>query len=376
MMEIASAYLTRFVFNLLYLPLWVFPVKGNKVSIFSRQSSSPSIDIELLEKEIKRRDRDVDVEILVHRDSGGVKGSLSMMGAYLKSLYHMATSKVCVLESYWPPLSICKKRAGTSVVQMWHSIGKVKQSGIVAAGRPGGRSKKLARAMKMHEGYDFIIAGSPAWNRFYVDSFNCDEAVLRNVGLPRIDHLVNDRDAIAKRIYEEYPSLKGKKAILYAPTFRRGGKEVAEDLLCELDELDGKEYAVIVKAHPNQSIECKQHDFVECGNVPALDLLAIAEYLITDYSAIALEGAAVDVKTLYYVPDYDEYEKETGLNIDLFKEMPGCVFADASEVVGALKGDYPSDSLQNYKDRFIFKGIGKSASNITDVIFDEAGLSR
>lgn len=376
MFELISAYATRVLFNLLYLPLWVFPVQNNKVSIFSRQSSTPSIDIQLLADELKAQNPNVKITVLVHRDDGGIKGSISMMGAYVKSLYHMATSKVCVLESYWPPLSICKRRPNTKVVQMWHSIGKVKQSGLIAAGRPGGRSAKLSKAMRMHKGYDFIIAGAPAWNRFYIDSFDCDEAVLRNVGLPRIDHLVNGRDGISAKILKEYPELVGKKVVLYAPTFRRDGKDIAQGLLDELENLDKGEFAIVVKAHPNQQIDAAAYDVLTCPNATAVDLLCVADYLITDYSAIALEGAALDVNTLYYVPDYDEYDATTGLNINLFEEMPGCVFESPHDVARALERDYPVNALQNYKDKFLFDGIGNSASAIADVVFDEAGLSR
>lgn len=376
MFELISAYATRIIFNLLYLPLWVFPVQNNKVSIFSRQSSTPSIDIQLLVSELKEQNPNLKIIVMVHRDDGGVKGSISMMGTYVKSLYHMATSKVCVLESYWPPLSICKRRPNTKVVQMWHSIGKVKQSGLIAAGRPGGRSAKLSKAMRMHKGYDFIIAGAPAWNRFYIDSFDCDEAVLRNVGLPRIDHLVNDRVAISAKIIKEYPELAGKTVVLYAPTFRRGGNDIAQGLLNELERLDKGEFAIVVKSHPNQHIDPADYDVLTCPNATAVDLLCVADYLITDYSAIALEGAALDVKTLYYVPDYAEYQELTGLNIDIYKEMPGCVFERAQDVTSAIKGEYPVESLQKYKGKFLFEGIGGSATAIANVVFDEAGLSR
>lgn len=376
MFELFSAYVTRFVFNVLYLPLWIFPVQDNKASIFSRQSSTPSIDVLLLADELKAQNPNVKVEILVHRDDGGVKGSLSMMGAYVRSLYLMATSKVCILESYWPPLSICKRRPGTMVVQMWHSIGKIKQSGLIAAGRPGGRSKKLSDAMRMHKGYDFVIAGSEAWNRFYVDSFGCDESIIRNVGLPRIDHLVNDRDSIAKHVHELYPELVGKTIVLYAPTFRRGGDDMSKDLLLELENLNKDEFAVVVKEHPNQKIDLSAFDVLSCDKCPAVDLLCVADYLVTDYSAIALEAVALDVKTLYYVPDYEDYASNTGLNINLFEEMPGCVFSSAKDIPSAIKRDYPIEALKGYKEKFLFKGVGSSAKAIANVVFDEAGLSR
>lgn len=376
MLELIGAYVTRFIFNLFYLPLWVFPVQKNKVSIFSRQSSTPSIDVQMLASEIESQNPDTKIVVLVKRDDGGAKGMISMMPFYIRSLYHMATSKVCVLESYWPPLSVCRHRSNTVVVQMWHSIGKVKKSGIITTGKPGGRSEKLSRAMKMHKGYDLIIAGAPSWNKFYMESFGCDESILRNVGLPRIDHLVNDKKDISEEIYKKYPELVGKCVVLYAPTFRRGSDDIANELLFGLDSLDKERYAVIIKAHPNQKIDISSYDLHECPNCSAVDLLTVSDYLITDYSAIALEGAALDVKTFYYVPDYDEYEKQTGLNINIFEEMPDCVFLESADVIDAIRKPYPAGSLKGYKKKFLFDGIGHSTKAIADVIFDEAGLSR
>ena len=61
-------------------------------------------------------------------------------------------------------------------------------------------------------------------------------------------------------------------------------------------------------------------------------MICIADYIITDYSGIAIEAAILNKKTLYYVFDYEEYDKNTGINIDLFKEMPNCCFKDAKKL--------------------------------------------
>ena len=41
---------------------------------------------------------------------------------------------------------------------MWHALGKIKQSGYQTLGKESGRGEEMARLMKMHEGYDYIIA--------------------------------------------------------------------------------------------------------------------------------------------------------------------------------------------------------------------------
>ena len=81
-----------------------------------------------------------------------------------------------------------------------------------------------------------------------------------------------------------------------------------------------------------------------------MDLLAVCDYLITDYSAIALEGAVLNCPTYYFVYDYEEYREKNGMNIDLFEVMPGCVFRNADELMQRLaQGSYPQETLDAYR---------------------------
>lgn len=50
------------------------------------------------------------------------------------------------------------------------------------------------------------------------------------------------------------------------------------------------------------------------------------DYVITDYSALTMDACLLNKKLLLYVYDYEKYEKENGLNIDLFKELKNCVY--------------------------------------------------
>ena len=76
---------------------------------------------------------------------------------------------------------------------MWHALGKIKQSGYQTLGKASGRGAEMAHLMKMHENYDYIIAGGKAWNPFYEKSFNQPQDKLVNCGLPRIDRLLAER---------------------------------------------------------------------------------------------------------------------------------------------------------------------------------------
>lgn len=351
--------------KLIYGLLKIFPTR-RKIVFLSRQVNKPSIDYELLAQEIKERDPGIKVVMLCKRLEKNPKELLQFTWIFLRSLYHLATSKVCILDTYWPAVSLLDHKPALKVVQIWHAMGKIKQSGHKTLNREGGRGKKMADALKMHEKYDLIIAGAAAWNPYYCDSFNCQENILYNVGLPRIDYLIHRRFETSRKIYDRYPELKDKPVIVYAPTFRRTGNKGWELLL---QEIDFEKYHLIIRPHPNQKLAYDQPDIYELKEFSTLDVLTVADFLITDYSAIAVEAAAIDLKTFYYLYDYQVYSSKNGLNIDLFKEMPGAAFEEAAPLMRALEsGIYPLDCLQAYKEKFLPQPLGEATVLIVDRI--------
>jgi len=286
----------------------------------------------------------------------------------MKSLYHLATAKVCILDTYWPAVSLLTHKKDLKIIQIWHAMGKIKQSGYKTVNREGGRGKKFSDAMDMHKNYDMIVAGAKAWNPFYCESFNVSEEVLLNVGLPRIDYLIHDKEKIKEKILKAYPKLNEKPIILYAPTFRRTGNEGWDKLLKEIDLTT---YNLIIKSHPNQPLEYQSTDIYELKPFTALECLTICDYLITDYSAIAVEAAAISVKTYYYLYDYEKYRTKNGLNIDLFKEMPNCVFEDAHELMETLNNQpYNFTALSHYQAKYLPSPLGQSTKLIAHAVMD------
>jgi len=129
---------------------------------------------------------------------------------------------------------------------------------------------------------------------------------------------------------------------------------------------------LIVKSHPNQKLNADEKRVYTFPTFETIECLAIADYLVTDYSGISIEAAALDVKTFYYLYDYEYYTIRNGVNIDLFKEMEGAVFLDSKSVINALKSEYPSDQFAKYKQKFLPDTIGKSTRLIVEKII--AGL--
>ena len=262
-----------------------------------------------------------------------------------------------------------------TVIQIWHSLGKIKKSGLAAVGKPGGRAAEIAAVMRMHANYDYVVAGAEAWDRYYCESFGCSEDQLVHTSLPRLDVLSSKDPQMAQEVYERYPELTGGKLVLYAPTFRRTSQPEHSALI---EALLSEGYKLVIKSHPNQALD--SGEALTCPGVSAMQLLLVADYLITDYSAIALEAAAAGVKTFYYLFDSERYREHTGVNIELEEEMPGCVYYDVPSLVEGLRradeGDYPEEVFARFQQKFLIPNRGHATSELARFVLAHARLGQ
>ena len=185
----------------IYALLKLLPTRSGKVLFLSRQSNTPSLDFQLLEAELVRLDPGVRVVKIFNRIEPGAASKLSFARDTLRSMFHLATSCVCVLDTYWPAVSMLDHKPELTVIQIWHSLGKIKKSGLAAVGKPGGRTAEIAAVMRMHANYDYVVAGAEAWDRYYCESFGCSEDQLVHTSLPRLDVLSSKDPQMAQEVY-------------------------------------------------------------------------------------------------------------------------------------------------------------------------------
>lgn len=315
MMRLA-AWFIRFA----YFVCALFP-RRDKVSFLSRQSSRP-FDFALLEPEIRRSLPGYDIVWSCVPESGSFGPLLAF-----RQVWHAATSRVCIVDGYVPAVSVPKSHEGALCVQLWHSLGAMKRFGYQALDTPDGRSSKAASALRMHRGYDMVVAGLPGAVPAFAEAFDCSEKRILPLGLPRVDYLLSsefeDERARRQRAAVERLDIdrdRWRAVVLYAPTLRRGvaGGDAwfdrsTEELTRAFGEIDA---ALVVAGHPLQADV--QHDG---GNVAflrgaaSIDVLSWVDYVVTDYSAVAFEAAVASKKVLFYVPDIEEYRRSPGLTL-------------------------------------------------------------
>ncbi len=358
-------YLIKFVCKFLYFFMKLKKTDNNKILFISRLDSKKSLDFSLIEKKLTEENKNIKCVFLCKRVTSFTADFIGNIKYTLSCLSNLANSRVCITDSFVPAISVCKHKKNLKIIQIWHSMGAIKKFALQTIGNKSGRDEKTSLILNMHKGYDYIISGSKAMTKYFAKAFGYSTKHFLNFGLPRIDYLLNNEKDLKKKIIKEYPILKSKKTILYAPTFRTTNDDKTVDLI---ECFDLNKYNLIVKAHARQELKFN-NNVLTCDKFSALDLISVSDYIITDYSGIAIEAAILDKKTLYYVYDYDEYKKNNGLNIDLYKEMPGCVFNDAKKLYKYIEKDkYDMKKIYNYKNKFIDVQDGSSTKKIVDFV--------
>lgn len=150
--------------NIVYFFIKILPTR-NKITLISRQGSQSSLDFELISKKINIDLSKYQVIMLVKK-----LNKLTYIIHIFKQMYHIATSRVVILDSYCIPISILKHKEKLIVIQMWHALGLMKKAGYSILDKKEGRETKIAKVMKMHKNYNYIFASSD----------NCIKAIRRS----------------------------------------------------------------------------------------------------------------------------------------------------------------------------------------------------
>lgn len=352
----------------IYFFLKLFTTNQNKIVFISRQTDYIHVDFDMIRKEIEKRDKNIKMIFLCKRMGKGIKEYLIYSVEILKQMYHLATSKMAIIDSYCIPVCILKHKKSLKVLQIWHSIGKIKKSGYQTLDTASGRSSKNAKLLCMHKNYDAIIAGGEAFNKFYEEGFNVKKDILLNYGLPRIDYIIETSKNKNNKVLNKYPELKGKKIVYYAPTFRTYDVEGPQKLL---DKYNPKDFALIITCHPNQKLKINKEGvyLLNLNEFTVADILTISDYVIADFGSISLEAAILKKKTLYYLYDYNMYLEKNGLNLDPKISMPTCSFETIEPIFDIINNNtYDYKALENFINKYLPKKIGHSTILIVDYI--------
>lgn len=294
-----------------------------------------------------------------------------------KIKYYMLTSQVIVTDDYLKYLRNVRLRDGQKVVQLWHASGAFKRFGLDAPSR-------LSRIEEFntHSQYSDVCVSSEYVRQFYAHAFGIDLDIVKPLGSPRTDFLVNkelhndDRQQIISR----HPLLKDKKVYIYFPTFREEDGTVCEfdpkiDWSKLNDELHDDE-VFIVSRHPvmkNEFFKNVSYSRVKDYTFePTPSLLSVADVVITDYSSIIFDASLLNMPMVFYCSDYGKYERD--FYLDYETDLPGDIVINHEQLLKKIreadKAGCDSEKMRSFREKEVGACDGHSTERIVKLIED------
>lgn len=361
-------YIARAMMNLIYFFLKLFPIQKNKILMLSRQSDKPNIDFKLIEEEIKNREQQYKVIILCKKVPKRTLKRIVYCFYLIKCMYHLATARVCIVNGYVIPVSLLHHKNQLTILQIWHAMGAIKQFGLQVTDKKEGNRRNIAKIMKMHQNYTNITCTSEATKKIYAQAFQTEESKILTLGMPRVDYLLGKDKKIDKqveKIYVQYPKLKTKETILYVPTFRKG-KEI--NLAPIIRAFPENKYNLIIRLHPLDETKVAEQFLID-NQYQTMDLLKVADYIITDYSATAFEAIILRKKVFFYLYDMKEYQADRGLNISLQQEMSSITSNMIEEIAQKIENkSYYEKEWEDFRKKYIETDDTENTKRIVDYI--------
>ena len=85
-----------------------------------------------------------------------------------------------------------------------------------------------------------------------------------------------------------------------------------------------------------------------------------------------IEAAILKTNILLYLYDYEQYDEENGLNVNLFDELPGYASKNIKELIKIIEKDnYNKKILLNFREKFITNLTKDSTKKIFKLIKGE-----
>lgn len=366
----------------LFYGFWyrVFPKKGKNILLMSETKNYLWGNLKAIDERL--HERGLDKQFHISYSFRKAVGTHMSVFSWAKLIFKVARQDYVFVDDYVPVFGFLNLGKKTKLIQVWHAGVGFKSVGYSRFGKPG----TPFPAGSCHKKYDYVLVGSEELVEVYSEVFGLEKEAFLPVGMPRLDGFLDEKKIsdFKEEFYQEYPKLKDKKLILFAPTFRGGGQKFAHYNYEWLDlkkmyEFCGEEYIILVKMHPfvHVPIEIPEEyqdriiDFAAYPNIN--DLYYVTDILITDYSSNYFEYSLMKRPILFFTPDRELYELSRGVHRSVKECAPGKVCDTFDELMEALEThDYEIEKV--YK--FVEENFENYDGHATDKAIDRILLEK
>lgn len=366
-----KAFKRRF-FKLLYILFCILPINKDKIVFASDSRSELNGNFYFVYEELFKRNLNLTIKFIFNERINNKKTFINL----IKMAYQFATSKIILVDDFYPLVYPLRIRNNADLIQIWHAAGAFKTFGFSRIGRPGGPSPRS----RNHKNYTKAAVSSEGVRKNYAEGFGITEDKVYPTGIPRSDVFFDEeyKSYVRKTLHQKYSFLNGKKVILFAPTFRGAGQTSAyypfemlnlSKLYNELHE----EYVFLFKIHPfvNNKLTIPYEYaefFYDLSDYREInDLLLITDILITDYSSVCFEFALLNKPMLFFAFDVEKYIEDRDFYYDFFDFIPGPLLKTTTDIIETIKKEsFQLEKIKPFVKYFFDDTLGKASENVVD----------
>ena len=340
--------------------------KGKKKHLLFLSEKSETLALNMAAIYNRMLERGLDQDFVIEFSLRNTEDIVYSKRSSAKMIAKIGRADVIIVDDHIPFFNNFMISPDTVLIQVWHAGAGFKGVGYSRWGHYG-----CPGVFSCHRQYTYCISGSKEINHFFSEQFGILDEQIIPTGMPRMDQYLDEkvREQATARIYEQYPAVKGRKVILFAPTYRGQSRQNAY-YPYELIDFDGlyryaceHDAAVLFKMHPwvhgEVPIEEKYADrFISVNSYPNInELFYITDLLITDYSSGMYEFLLMNKPMLFFPFDKNQYSVSRGFHRDYDSNVPGKICYTFSEILDALE-----------KEDFEFEKVGSMLSKYFDKV--------
>lgn len=295
--------------------------------------------------------------------------AMSYISALCKMLDFMklyAKANYVVISDNFLPVASCTKRKETLVIQLWHGCGAFKRFGYDTAD-----DIPEDYVGNVFKNYDIVpVSGDKSVGPF-TSAMKLHKGVCIPIGVSATDQYYDKeyKEKCKQNFYRICPEARGKKILLWAPTFRGMaaspvicGEEIFENAVNRLSD----EWYVIIKYHPHMEAKGKKSTI----ELPTERLLPVTDILVTDYSSIIFNYSIFQRPVLLFAPDLDEYSDMRGFYLN-YDELPGELVKTEDELFEGIcnaEDRFDINEMRRFYEEYMGGCDGNATKRLIDIM--------
>lgn len=298
-----------------------------------------------------------------------------LLGFFFIKSYLLATSQYVFLNDNFLPMGMLSFKKDVFICQLWHGEGIFKKFGLDI------KQDDFTREMEIKANQKLTCAICTSKNvvPYYASAFGLDENKVIPLGSARVDYFYKSENQIlaTKKLHELYPQTKGKKAILYAPTFRddpaKNKTLMSNFNFKKFSNELSNEYVLLVKLHPQVPTDLSNlHGAIDVsGYEDVRELVLSCHSLITDYSSISMDFALVNKKIIYFAFDLEDYIKDRDFYLPYEEFVSGEIARNTDQVIQCVKNEMDTQKNEKFKKFNFDFDDANNAKRIAEFVFNK-----